>query len=161
MGHFDIREVPGLLGIYADTQGHIYKVYPYGLQLKWGNMNTNGYFTYRFNGSFYYGHRLVAKTFLPNWSDDLEVNHIDGNPSNNSLLNLEMSTHKENILHAIKIGLMNNSGASNKMSKLKEQDVIFIKENLNKYKQKDLALMFSIHPSVISDIKRRKLWRHV
>ena len=33
--------------------------------------------------------RLVAETFLPNWSGMPEVNHIDGNKENNSVTNLE------------------------------------------------------------------------
>lgn len=35
-------------------------------------------------------HRLVAQSFLKDYSNELEVNHIDGNPANNKLSNLEM-----------------------------------------------------------------------
>lgn len=43
-------------------------------------------------------HRLVIETF--NGKSNLEVNHKDGNKSNNALNNLEYCTHKENMAHA-------------------------------------------------------------
>lgn len=50
-------------------------------------------------------HTLVAKCFLPNDDPTLEVNHKDGNKSNNCVENLEWCTHRENILHAFQTGL--------------------------------------------------------
>ena len=52
-------------------------------------------------------HRLVLQTFNPisNY-DDMTVNHIDGDKLNNSLENLEWMTHRENIDHALKTGLI-------------------------------------------------------
>ena len=41
-------------------------------------------------------HRIVAKTFIPNKNDKPEINHIDCNPANNSVDNLEWCTHREN-----------------------------------------------------------------
>ncbi len=49
-------------------------------------------------------HRMVAKAFIPNPDNKSDVNHIDGNPSNNNLDNLEWCTSSENKLHSLKIG---------------------------------------------------------
>ena len=50
-------------------------------------------------------HRLVAKAFIPNPNNMVEVNHKDGNPENNNADNLEWCTHKENIEHGWRTGL--------------------------------------------------------
>lgn len=44
-------------------------------------------------------HRLIAKTYLPNYNESLEVNHKNGNKEDNRLENLEMVTAKENSWH--------------------------------------------------------------
>jgi hypothetical protein len=48
-------------------------------------------------------HTLVALAFIGPCPEGLEVNHIDGDPKNNVVSNLEYVTHKENMLHAANV----------------------------------------------------------
>jgi hypothetical protein len=50
-------------------------------------------------GSGFYLHRVIAMTFIPNPQNLDEVNHIDGNPYNNCLANLEWITREDNMRH--------------------------------------------------------------
>ena len=52
----------------------------------------------------HYVHRLVASTFLHNPLLKPEVNHIDLNPHNNAVENLEWCTKQENMNHSKKLG---------------------------------------------------------
>ena len=84
----------------------------------------------------FYIHKLVAKAFLPNPNNYDEVNHKDGNTLNNHVDNLEWCTHKQNMEHASKTGVMsrgqnNWKGKNNPKSKAVLQltkDGEFVKE---------------------------------
>lgn len=70
----------------------------------------------------FYIHRLVAETFIPNPENKPYINHIDGNPKNNNVGNLEWCTPLENVEHASKVlGVMdayNNANYKKHLVKL-------------------------------------------
>lgn len=98
-------------------------------------------------------HRLVAEAFIPNPENKPQVNHIDGDPLNNNVENLEWVTAKENIHHAIRIGLIikNQKGYSLKLSK---DQIDYIKNQCSPRSHKSgcrkIARDFGVHHSTVS-----------
>lgn len=56
------------------------------------------------NRKWKYIHQLVALAFIPNPNSYPEVNHIDNNPYNNDVSNLEWCTHYQNMMWMHKTG---------------------------------------------------------
>lgn len=52
---------------------------------------------YNLNGKHFLVHRMVWEAFNGEIPEGYDIDHLDGNPKNNSLNNLEMVTHQENI----------------------------------------------------------------
>ena len=81
---------------------------------KLAQTERNGYLTVRlFNNGKIKNltvHRIVASLFVINPDNKPIVNHKDGNKKNNYANNLEWCTQKQNINHAIDIGLIDYSG---------------------------------------------------
>jgi DNA-binding NarL/FixJ family response regulator len=110
----------------------------------------------------YLVHRLVAQQYLPNPFNLTQVNHIDGNKSNNNLSNLEWVNGSTNILHSFGLKLSSYKGDKNGRAKLTEAEVIQIKQLLLQgVKNKEIADKFGISKSVICDIKHKRKWSHI
>jgi len=106
-------------------------------------------------------HRLVAIAFVPNPENKPEVNHKDGDKTNNYYDNLEWCTRKENVQHSSKTGLLLSNGAHFN-AKLSVTKVIQIKRQLaNGVKQCVIAKKYNIGTSTINQISSGKQWKHV
>lgn len=108
-------------------------------------------------------HRLVAINFLDNPENKREVNHINGIKTDNRLENLEWVTPSENILHGIRLGIMNTAkGSQKKNSLFTEDEVRKIKIRLNNGEIGfRIAKELGVDKGVISSIRRGKTWKHV
>jgi transcriptional regulator with AAA-type ATPase domain len=120
-------------------------------------------------------HRLVGQAFISNPENKPEINHIDGDKTNNRVDNLEWVTHKENMEHSNRTGLrnncncgfasvnINNKGEKHPNCKLNDVQVLEIREkySIGIYTQQNLADEYNISKTVISDIINKKLWKHI
>lgn len=129
--------------------------------------NCNGYcrvgFTIGYGGKHLLVHRLVAIAFIANPENKLQVNHIDNNRSNNHHENLEWCTPKENVVHAIKLGVFAYSiNERNGTSKFTNEQVRNIKKRLLQgVSGASLALEFNVTRDTIMNIKMGRTWKGV
>ena len=103
-------------------------------------------------------HRLFAEHFIANPENKPYINHIDGNPLNNTLDNLEWVTQSENVLHALEMGLAYTVGENNPQAKLTDKEVLEIRD-LYKYKiynQRELGEIYEAAQTTISSIVRNQ-----
>jgi hypothetical protein len=102
-------------------------------------------------------HQLIAINKFGLYTE-LTVNHIDGNKLNNNPRNIELLSMRDNLLHAIRIGIKKSkSGSDSKISNLTHQDIIKI-FNLNKRgkNQAEISKLFNINQSSVSRILNGK-----
>ena len=105
-------------------------------------------------------HRLVLENFNPvEGMENLQVNHIDGNKENNKLENLEWTTCKENIQHAIDNNLRAKINGASKLT-IEQVKEIFIRSHRGE-KNVDLGREYNLHPDSIGKIKNQKLWKQI
>lgn len=70
-------------------------------------------------------HRFIYLVFKGEIPYGMQVNHIDGNKKNSSLLNLELTTPGQNMLHAHRTGLVVRlEGEANGNSKFTHKEVL-------------------------------------
>jgi hypothetical protein len=115
--------------------------------------------TLRHNGRIVslFVHRLIAAAFIPNPENKREVNHIDGNPTNNALSNLEWVTPKENIQHAWRTGL--HASEKHGLAKMTHAKVSEMRELRKQGKSyKELSEIFGLSRPQTSAICRNKFW---
>jgi hypothetical protein len=106
---FEKVESEGILGeYYIHPDGRIYR--DYGHRIKFLSERPNAYGYSRISLLHQDGrrvdrmmHRLLMLTFVPNPDNKPQVNHKDGDKSNNQLSNLEWVTDRENKLHSHRV----------------------------------------------------------
>lgn len=118
------------------------------------------------SGKSFEVHKLVALAFLPKPDGEFEIDHIDGDKSNNRVDNLEWVTHGENLRRAYERGLrFPMSGSHHKLSKLTDDDVRYIRANYIpghcEFGARPLARRFNVSKSTIERIIYGEAYKNV
>lgn len=165
------KPIPNTLNYFVSNLGRIKvtksKRYPNGIikdsSSLYKDRDGYPYISYRdiegkFKGSSV--HRLVAKSFIPNFDESKTcVNHIDGNRGNNKVTNLEWVTPKENVYHSFQHGKRKECKNIPRFTKLTDYQVSQIDFLRNYYSLKKIADLFNISYTSIKNIiiKRKRL----
>ena len=104
-------------------------------------------------------HHLVLEAFVGPRPAGMEARHLDGNPQNNQLKNLQWGTKKQNGADKI---LHGNScrGEKHNKARLTENNVHEIRRHLNvgRWSQQKIATVFGVARPTISHINRGATW---
>lgn len=136
-----------------------------GLGIKVPNKSKYGYHSINYKNKTYLVHRLIWETFVGEIPKGLQINHIDGNKSNNRLSNLEVVTPAENIRHAYKMGLKRgHSAETNSMAKLSnDQYFSMIHEIVNGGTNDEISIKYGLHSRYVSLVRHKRrlqvLWK--
>jgi hypothetical protein len=107
-------------------------------------------------------HRLVGELYLSNPNNLPEVAHQNHIKTDNRVDNLKWSTHSDNMKENYISGDAKPAkGEKQHLSKLTKNDVLFIRQNTNKYSMRKLAKMFNVSYGTIYPIIHNKTWKHI
>jgi len=170
------KDIPGYEGFYqisnkGRVKSLVFKDYKREKILKYCK-NINRYSTRFFIDlkrncikERFYIHQLVALAFIGPCPEGMEVCHNDGNAENNCAENLRYGTHQENMRDMIRHGTNNGKGPAgekNGNSILTDNQVKEIIQQINDgINFEQIANNFNVSIPVISNIKCKRLWKHL
>lgn len=167
----DKIEIRGYEGLYSVTSdGRIWS-YKASRWLK-SSPNSRGYQVVTLRGrgkSTKYVHRLVAEAFILKLPDRHQVNHIDGNKTNNCVSNLEWCSSQYNHMHAIhclgrkhterqRITSMNTGISCRKLS-MDQANAIREQYATGKFTQREIGISYGISRDAVGLIVRNKTYQ--
>lgn len=117
-------------------------------------------------------HLFVMLAFVGEKPNGMEVNHKNGDKTDNRVENLEYVTHRYNVQHSFDNGFQKPPrGEDNPNAKLTNEDVVEIREyvksqreqGIRYYGRKSLAEKYGITESHVKDVVsgRRGIWSHI
>ena len=143
---------------FVTEEGNVYN--SRGLRLK-KQVNIDGYFVVNLylNGKDFHRRlcRLVAEAYLPDYCEDLVVNHKDLDKQNDHVSNLEMVTILENTQHSLKLQPEKHGARSISHETVESicQHICDGMSNIN------IAKLFNIERDLVAKIRRGTTWKHV
>lgn len=102
-------------------------------------------------------HRLVLLTFVGQCPDGMEGRHLNGDKTDNRLMNLAWGTPKENGIDRIRHGTT-AKGEHHGMAKLTRAEVEEIRSIGSKESSRELGRRFGVSKTSILLVRKRKVW---
>lgn len=149
---FESQQYPG---VYLTPHGKVMNQEGRLLRI---NRGTDTYATFTHNGQTFPLHRLIAEAFIPLMveGEKIQVNHYDGDKTNNTPSNLEWVTPSGNITHAYETGLRKD----NQHVEVKDLRTDEITEY---YSISDCARYFDLSPAAVLlylDIENPRIFKN-
>lgn len=120
-----------------------------------------GYFQVVLDGKNFRIHKLVAEAFIGPRPKGLTINHINGIKTDNNIGNLEYVTLKENVRHAVDMGLIKTLDNSKHATKKNDDVVNAIFEYYMGRRKSDVAAKYDITIQYLNQVLWGKLRRNI
>lgn len=165
----NIKNHPIYTRYSADTNGNIYGIR--GTIISLCN-DTMGYPSFRLHDRISpitnqamttRAHRFIWECHHGLITDHKVINHIDGNKSNNVLANLELVTQKENMQHAVALGLqpVYRGEASVKSTITEETAKSIIRSIIANELDSVIAKNHNVAMHIVRHIRNKESWVHL
>ena len=105
-----------------------------------------------------YVHILVARAFVSGYQSGFEVNHINGDKTDNRAANLEWVSHSDNQAHARDV-LGRFRGARKSIRRLTDEDIRYIRTSSES--QRKLAVRYGVSQVTIHNIRTNRVYKDV
>lgn len=129
---------------------------------EWQAGRTNGYGIFWMNGKSRRASRVSYEMEIGPIPKGLSVCHTCDNPPCVNPAHLFLGTTADNLADRdLKGRGADRRGSSHHLNKLTEDDVENIRANRMNLSGRELARLFGVSPASISNIIKRKSWRHV
>lgn len=103
-------------------------------------------------------HRLVAQSFIRKIPKNYQVNHKDGNPSNNDLSNLEIVSQAKNNLHRFRVlgwaPVIGNKKINHEIADAIREDALTLRLTNSQLRQK-----YGVSKATISYVLNNRIWK--
>lgn len=138
-------------------------VYGYKSRRPIGSVNNRGYIQIALSGRHNkYAHRMIWEYVNGPIPKDMQINHINGDKTDNRIANLELVTPQQNIQHAYDHGLMSRIGEAHRSAKLTPKKVRDIRMMRAKgFTLPQIASVVGVAMRTVGDVTTHKTWKHV
>lgn len=138
----EIKQVPSIPFLGVTPDGRVMNL----ISHKWLAVCDNGYgykqvfVSVRNKRYVRYVHRLVAECYVPNPANAPEINHKNGDKSNNHKENLEWCTRGENVHHAYSTGLRATTEKQRQVARENgKRSIPYLRAGWQKWSQTEIA----------------------
>lgn len=147
------EKIPDTTNLFISNKGRILSMAQGQPRIVSGKKNQKGYIRFRYNGKAVFVHRIVAEVFLqkPN-SEQTQINHINGDKTDNRAINLEWCTPGENLKHSYETLGRIGSWAGKKRKPISEAQ--------REKQRKAMKEYFKRNPDVIEKMRRDRIGKN-
>lgn len=162
----ETKEIHGFEGLYeVSSTGEVYSIRGKRKALKISK-DKHGYCRVNLyknkKAKVVFVHRVVATSFIENKENMPYVNHLNSNPCDNRVENLEWVTHQGNMDHMVKSGRTAKGEATRdaKLTNMSVLTILTLKDHPH-WSNRKLGEIFKVSKATARMARKGTTWKHI